>query len=125
VQAMTYDHFRQLEANDILFIDSSHVSKMASDLNHLMFNVLPLLRPGVLIHLHDIFYPFEYPPSWIVEENRSWNEAYLVRAFLEFNNDFEVLFFNHFAFRKFPSLIAQKTPLFSKNCGGSLWIRRT
>lgn len=125
VQSLSCSLFKRLKANDILFIDSGHVSKMASDLNHLMFNIFPALQPGVLIHLHDIFYPFEYPPSWILEENRSWNEAYLLRAFLEFNQSFEVLFFNHFAYRKFPEVIAQKAPLFLKNCGGSLWLRRT
>ena len=124
VQSVSLDVFEGLQANDILFVDSSHVSKMASDVNHLVFNVFPLLRPGVLIHVHDIPYPFEYPPAWIFAENRSWNEAYLIRAFLQFNNCFEMMFYNHFAHRKFPDIIAKKAPLFSRNCGASLWIRR-
>lgn len=124
VQSVSLDVFKQLQANDILFVDSAHVSKMGSDVNHLVFNVFPLLNPGVLIHVHDIFYPFEYPPSWILQENRSWNEAYLLRAFLQFNNSFEILFFNHFAVRKFFDVLQQNAPLFVMNGGGSLWIRR-
>ena len=92
--------FGALEANDILFIDSTHVSKMASDVNYLVLNVLPQLAAGVVIHIHDIPYPFEYPGDWIDKENRSWNEAYLLRAFLAFNTSFEILFFNHYATRK-------------------------
>lgn len=125
VQSISLDIFKQLQANDILFVDSAHVTKMASDVNHLVFNVFPLLPPGVLVHVHDIFYPFEYPPAWILQENRSWNEAYLIRAFLQFNNSFEILFYNHFAYRKFPDVVEKGAPLFSKNCGGSLWIQRT
>ena len=125
VQSVPGRMFQQLEPDDILFVDSTHVAKMGSDVNHLLFNVFPLLRPGVLIHVHDIFYPFEYPPAWILEENRSWNEAYLLRAFLEFNESFEVMFYSHFACRKFPDVLEARAPLFAKNGGGSLWMRRT
>ncbi len=125
VQSVPGRLFQQLEQDDILFVDSTHVAKMGSDVNHLLFNVFPLLRPGVLIHVHDIFYPFEYPPAWILEENRSWNEAYLLRAFLEFNERFEVMFYSHFACRKFPDVLEARAPLFAKNGGGSLWMRRT
>lgn len=61
VQDVPLATFDDLDGNDILFVDSSHVSKIGSDLNHIVFNVLPRLRPGVLVHFHDIFYPFEYP----------------------------------------------------------------
>ena len=124
VQSMPLDAFRVLEANDILFIDSTHVSKMGSDVNYLLLNVLPTLQPGVVIHVHDIFYPFEYPPDWILNENRSWNEAYILRAFLAFNKSFEILFFNHYATRKFPDQLRESLPLFLNNGGGSIWLRR-
>src|SRR5690606_7948483 len=83
VQDVPLELFERLEANDVLFIDSSHVSKLGSDLNYIIFNILPILKTGVLIHFHDIFYPFEYPQAW-VRGNRwhSWNEVYLLRAFL-------------------------------------------
>ena len=125
VQSVSLDVFAQLAENDILFIDSTHVSKMGSDVNYLIFNVLPILKPGVLIHIHDIFYPFEYSSKWIVDENRSWNEAYLLRAFLQFNSSFEVIFWNHFALRKFPNELEFLAPLFLKNGGGSIWLKRT
>jgi GT2 family glycosyltransferase len=124
VQSVPDEVFKRLQRNDILFIDSTHVSKMGSDVNRLVLEVLPLIEPGVLIHLHDVFYPFEYPPSWITDENRSWNEAYLLRAFLEFNEHFEILFFNHFAVRSFRPIIQEQIPLFLKNGGGSIWLRR-
>jgi hypothetical protein len=125
VQAIALEYFRGLSANDMLFIDSTHVSKMGSDVNFLVFNVFPILRPGVLIHIHDIPYPFEYPPEWIVQENRSWNEAYLLRAFLQFNSAFEIIFYNHFAKRKCEAELWRLLPLFLKNGGASIWLRRT
>jgi hypothetical protein len=73
--------FDQLTVNDILFIDSSHVAKTGSDVNCYLFEILPRLAAGVLIHVHDILYPFEYPESWIVDEKRSWNEACILHAF--------------------------------------------
>lgn len=73
--------FSDLEAGDVLFIDSTHVSKIGSDVNQLVLDVLPGLRPGVHVHFHDIHYPFEYPTGW-VDAGRAWNEAYLVRAYL-------------------------------------------
>ena len=57
--------FKPLAANDILYVDSSHVSRAGSDLNHILFNVLPALAPGVVVHFHDVFWPFEYPADWI------------------------------------------------------------
>jgi len=82
--------FDRLGRDDILFIDSSHVSKLASDVNHLVFEVLPRLAPGVLVHVHDIHWPFEYTEGWLRQGN-AWNEAYLIRAFLQFNAAFRVL----------------------------------
>ncbi|MDQ2774910.1 MAG: class I SAM-dependent methyltransferase [Acidobacteriota bacterium] len=124
VQSVPLDDFGKLGENDILFIDSTHVSKMGSDVNYLIFNVLPILKPGVLIHIHDVFYPFEYPSEWIVNENRSWNEAYLLRSFLQFNSAFKVIFWNHFAQRKFPAELEALAPLFMKSNNGSIWLRR-
>ncbi len=85
VQDVPQELFSRLEANDILFVDSSHVAKMGSDVNDCFFRILPALRSGVVIHVHDIFYPFEYPPESIVDEKRSWNEACLLRAFPQYN----------------------------------------
>jgi hypothetical protein len=93
LQNVPTEKFRELQANDILFIDSSHVGKMGSDVNDYLFRILPSLNPGVVIHIHDIPYPFEYGPNWIDTENRSWNEAYLLRAFLQYNRAFRIIYF--------------------------------
>ena len=79
LQTVDKSLFTQLDEGDILFVDSTHVSKIDSDVNHILFEILPRLRRGVFIHIHDIYYPFEYPKKWIYE-GRAWNEAYLVRA---------------------------------------------
>jgi predicted O-methyltransferase YrrM len=95
LQEITLDRFRALEANDILFIDSTHVAKIGSDVNYIFAEILPALCPGVYVHFHDIIYPFEYPKEWIYE-GRAWTEAYLLRAFLTFNREYEIVLFNTF-----------------------------
>lgn len=117
--------FERLEANDILFIDSSHVSKTGSDVNFYLFEILPRLKPGVLIHIHDIFWPFEYPAEWVLGEKRGWNEAYAVRAFLRYNAAFEILYWNNFVFHDLRGELKDSMPLCMENEGGSLWIRKT
>ena len=91
IQRVDPSWFSRLGPNDVLFIDSSHVSKAGSDVNHLFFEILPRLQSGVLVHLHDIFLPDEYSKRWTIEEGRNWNEQYLVRAFLQYNREFEVI----------------------------------
>jgi len=123
VQYVGLEVFQELGPNDILFIDSSHVSKTGSDLNHLLFKVLPVLKDGVQIHFHDIFYPFEYPAEWAFE-GRAWNEVYLLHAFLAHNAIYRIEFFNTYLIHNFRSRIAEQFPLFLKSVGGSLWIRK-
>lgn len=115
--------FQQLEANDILFVDSSHVAKAGSDVNFLLFEVLPSLKSGVIIHFHDVLWPFEYPLYWI-QSGKAWNEAYLLRAFLQYNSQFEVLLLNCFIGRAFTSFMEVQMPRFIKDPGGSLWLRK-
>jgi len=116
--------FRELEASDILFIDSSHVSKTGSDVNCILFNILPILNSGVHVHFHDIFYPFEYPSVWVYE-NRAWNEAYLLRAFLQYNRTFEVEFFSNYMVHKHLQVFESRMPHFLKNPGGNIWLKKT
>ncbi|MCY4590071.1 MAG: class I SAM-dependent methyltransferase, partial [Alphaproteobacteria bacterium] len=96
VQSVPADVFSVLQPDDILFIDSSHVLKTGSDVAYLLFEVLPVLADGVIVHVHDIHYPFEYPEQWVIEDNRSWNEVYAIRAFLQYNNEFSILYFNSY-----------------------------
>jgi hypothetical protein len=119
--------FAALEPGDVLFIDSSHVAKTGSDVNFLYFEVLPRLAPGVLIHIHDIHLPHEYQREWVLDENRSWNEQYLVRALLMYSRGFRVVFGCSYAVTRFPELVraALAHPRGVVYGGGSLWIERT
>lgn len=121
VQRVNIEIFRQLKDGDLLFIDSSHVSKVGSDLNFLLFQVLPILSRGVIIHFHDICYPFEYPKEWILD-GIYWNEAYLLRAFLMNNDAYEILLFNHFITQECRQWLMEHMPSFTS--GGSLYIRK-
>ena len=124
VQEVPLDVFSELESGDILFIDSKHVLKTGSDVHYELFSVLPCLRPGVLIHFHDIQYPFEYPRKWVFENNNSWNEIYALRAFLMYNNEFRVLFWCSMLARANRPLLVSTFPLVLRNSGGSIWIEK-
>jgi hypothetical protein len=123
LQEVELSLFHDLKANDVLFVDSTHVSKIGSDVNRIFFEILPELRPGVFIHFHDIFFPFEYPREWL-EEGRAWNEAYLLRSFLQYNASFEIKLFNTYLAVHHRDLLAQWFPLCLRNTGGSIWLRR-
>ena len=81
VQEVPLSTFDELDAGDVLFIDSSHVAKIGSDVTFLLLRVIPRLRPGVLVHFHDVFYPMSYPAEWI-RAGWAWNESLFLRAFL-------------------------------------------
>jgi predicted O-methyltransferase YrrM len=121
LQVVEPENFELLEENDILFIDSSHVAKVGSDVNHIFFEILPRLKKGVFIHFHDIGYPFEYPKEWIYQ-GRAWNEAYLLRAFLQFNDELQILFFNSYLRHFHAELLREFMPLCVDNPGTSLWL---
>lgn len=124
VQDVGLELFTSLQDSDVLFIDSSHVAKAGSDVNHLVHEVLPRLHPGVVVHVHDILYPFEYPSDWVLQ-GRAWNEAYVLRAFLAFNSAYRIeLFLSHLATHHHEALAAA-LPLALKSPGSSLWLRRT
>jgi len=123
LQEIDVDVFQSLSAGDILFIDSTHVSKVDSDVNYIFFKLLPSLQNGVYIHFHDIFYPFEYPKAWVYE-GRAWNEDYLLRAFLQYNTAFEICFFNTFLEHFHEDKFKSDMPLCLKNRGGSIWLKK-
>jgi predicted O-methyltransferase YrrM len=124
VQEVNPEIFETLDENDILLIDNSHVSKTGSDVNYLMTEILPRLKKGVLIHIHDIFFPFEYPKEWLLNLRLNWNEIYSVHNFLLFNDRFEIIFFSDFMQQKLNAEYRGKLPLFFKDRPGSLWIRK-
>lgn len=121
VQDVPLAPFKKLEANDILFVDSSHLLRIDSDLSTILFHILPALNPGVLIHFHDIFWPFEYPPK-ILADGRLWNEAYLLQAFLQFNERFRILYFQSYLKSIRHEQMAKSVPAFGNRSGSSLWL---
>lgn len=123
VQDVPLEVFSNLKANDILFIDTAHVSKVGSDVNHIFFEILPVLKPGVVVHFHDVWYPFEYPQDWLWK-GMFWNEAYLLRAFLMYNAAFEIIVFNSYLNKCMTEQVRERFPLFLEGPGASLWLRR-
>jgi hypothetical protein len=123
VQDVDVARFEELEPNDILFIDCSHVVKTGSDAHHLITRVLPLVPAGVYVHIHDIFWPFEYPRLW-VEQGRAWSEGYLLHAFLLFNPAFEIVLFNDWLTNQHYDLMVGEVPALAPGAGGALWLRR-
>lgn len=126
VQDVPLTTFTDLEHGDWLFVDSSHVCKTGSDLHFLLFDVLPHLKPGVIVHFHDVLWPFEYPERWTLRLRWAWNEAYFLRAFLQYNCAFENLFFTGFVAQRIPEIFnASPQKLTDPHAISSLWLRRT
>jgi hypothetical protein len=124
VQDVDVEFFSQLESGDILFIDSSHTVKIGGDVNYLFLEVLPRLNPGVIVHVHDIFFPFEYRRDWVLDEFRFWTEQYLLQAFLTFNSEFEVLLASYYLSRYHEEHLRAAFPNLPRWVGGSFWMRR-
>jgi len=118
VQDVSPDLFLALKSGDLLFIDSSHVMKCGSDLQFLMFEILPRLQSGVFVHFHDVFYPFDYLSEFLMDRIY-WNEAYFLRAFLFYNSEWSIRFFNSYVNFMLGELIKEKMPLCAKDHGGS------
>lgn len=118
--------FLTLKENDILFIDSSHVLKIGNDVRYLYNEVLPRLNKGVLVHVHDIFLPANYPRNWVLREHRFWNEQYLLQAFLTFNSAFEVALWASYLHLRFPDELRKTFSSYDpqKVWPGSFWMRR-
>jgi len=123
LQEVDLELFQQLSDGDILFVDSTHVSKIDSDVNRIFFEILPSLKSGVYIHIHDIGWPFEYPKKWVFE-GWAWNEAYLLRAFLQNNKSYKIVFFNDYLGNVFPDRLYSKMPLCKVCPGLSIWLQK-
>lgn len=129
VENIDLNVFDKLGAGDILFIDSTHTVKFGSDVCREILEILPKISSGVLIHFHDIFFPYDYPPKWLIEERRAWNEQYMLEAFLAYNNRFEVVLANHLLSVDYSQEVAkiwQEVSNWGKQyhqCSG-FWIRK-
>lgn len=113
--------FETLRAGDFLFIDSSHEIKPGNDVVFLFLSILPKLAPGVMVHIHDIFLPFDYPIEWV--RTTAWSEQYLVQALLSSSADWNVLWAAFYLFKSQPEL-ARHFPNWRKGDACSLWLRR-
>lgn len=125
--------FEELGENDILFIDSTHVAKLDSDVMYYFTKIFPLLNAGVMVHIHDIFFPYDYPLDWL-KTGRFWNEQYFLYVFLQFNTKFKIQFCNSYAVDKFRDQLEniQKDSYEFRNGivdeafgGGSIWLKVT
>lgn len=130
VELLDANFFERLEKNDILFVDSSHIVRMGSDVNHLVLEVLPRLAPGIIVHFHDIPMPWEYSRVYFTNPKfrRFWTESYLLQAFLCFNSQFEILLAMRYLMtkhkEKFCSAFNHYSPERHHAISGSFWMRR-
>jgi len=120
VEEIDVDFFSRLQPDDILFIDSSHAVKFGSDVCYEFLQLLPRLAPGVWIHVHDIFFPHDYPAEWLIERRMALNEQYLLEAFLSFNEKFQVALANYWLCLDHPDEAKRLWP----NSGSSFWMKR-
>ncbi len=127
VELCSFDLFDELRENDILFVDSSHVIRPQGDVLFEVLEVLGRLKSGVLIHVHDIFTPRDYPDEWVVRDQKLWTEQYLVEAFLAFNREFSVVAaLNHLA-NDHRDRLAEVCPILASEPDAqprSLWLKR-
>jgi predicted O-methyltransferase YrrM len=126
VQDMPRERFCSLAANDILFIDSSHVVKIGGDVLYEYLEILPRLQRGVIVHCHDIFLPAHYPKNWMLQNHWFWTEQYLLQAFLAFNRAFEVLMAASYLHLKYAEKLNATFPSYDPATvwPGSFWMRR-
>ena len=124
VEEIDIDFFSCLEANDILFIDSSHTVKFGSDVCYEFLEIMPRLARGVWVHVHDIFFPHDYPAEWLMSRRMALNEQYLLEAFLAFNTSFAVRLANYWLCLEHPDDTSRLWSNALSNSASSFWMKR-
>lgn len=127
VETLDPSYFAALDAGDILFVDSSHMVRPQGDVLFEILQILPRLRPGVLVHVHDIFTPRDYPHSWVFDKHLFWNEQYVLEAFLSMNDAFEVVAALHHLAVSHPDALKAALPLApttGETRPSGFWFRR-
>ncbi len=127
VEDMDLAFFEQLGPNDILFIDSSHIIRPQGDVLFEYLEIFPVLKSGVIVHIHDIFMPRDYPDEWIYKEHRLWNEQYLLEAFLSLNDQYKIIGATNYLCHHYKEQFSAKCPVFAKQPGrepGAFWMKR-
>ncbi len=131
VQEVPLATFEELSMNDILMIDSSHVAKTGSDVCYEFLDILPRLKPHVWVHVHDIFFPQDYPSEWVINERRAYNEQYILEAFLSGNKAFIPKLANHWLVLDYREVVDTLCPPAATGCvsriglGSSFWMCRS
>lgn len=125
IQEVELSLFENLIENDILFIDSTHVMKYGSDVEFELFKILPILKKGVIIHFHDIFWPENYPRQWVVDNGWFWNEQQFLQSFLMYNDAFEILWCSSSMHKYNGDSLSKIFRSYSdKERPGSLWLKK-
>ena len=127
VENIDVSFFQKLQENDILFIDSSHIIRPQGDVLFEFLELLPSIKSGVLIHVHDIFTPKDYLDNWVIKDHKFWNEQYLLEAFLSSNSDFRIIGALNFLSHNYQKEFEEKCPIFAKQTGrepGAFWMIR-
>jgi hypothetical protein len=117
--------FADLTAGDVLFVDTTHTVKTGGDVPRIVLEIFPRLATGVLVHVHDIFLPYDYPRSWVVQLRKAYAEQYLLHAFLAFNDAFDVVLPMHALATSDPERLARLIPSLRPGITpGAFWLRR-
>lgn len=126
IQDIALSKFTELKKNDFLFIDSTHTLKIGSDVQYEYLEILPRLNEGVIVHIHDIFLPAEYPKAWVLKDYRFWTEQYLLQAFLSFNSMFEILWGGSYMHLRHPEKLEEAFNSYNRKSvhPGSFWIKK-
>ncbi len=124
LQQAPLDIFDSLKAGDFLFYDGSHCAKAASDVNWFFFRLLPRLQPGVIIHLHDIHLPEDYADDVIFTRGQTWNEQYVLQAFLMHNAAYRILLANRYLFHRRTGALEQMCQGVQPAVGCSFWMEK-
>jgi len=127
VEDLKPDLFKSLGENDILFIDSSHMARPQGDVLFEFLQLLPILQKGVIIHVHDIYSPKDYPKELLVDDVMFWNEQYILESFLSCNDSFEIIGALHYLKSHYPNEVFSKLPVLGKRrdeVPGSFWLRK-
>lgn len=126
IQDIALSKFTELKKNDFLFIDSTHTLKTGSDVQYEYLEILPRLNEGVIVHIHDIFLPAEYPKAWVLKDHRFWTEQYLLQAFLSFNSMFEILWGGSYMHLRHSEKLEEAFNSYKKTSvwPGSFWMKK-
>lgn len=117
--------FQALEPGDVLFVDTTHTVKLGSEVNYIVLDVLPALKPGVVVHFHDIYLPYEYPRGLVEFHDAYWAEQYLLQAFLAMNPGYEVMFANNAVAQEQTERFRKLVPVYTgDNFPNGFWLRR-